>query len=57
MKILFMFTDNGSNYVLVGKLLDEEKPHLYWILCATHGIDLLFEDIGKLHLIIVILDS
>jgi len=52
-----MFTDNGSNYVLVGKLLDEEKPHLYWILCATHGIDLLFEDIGKLHLIIVILDS
>ena len=39
-------TDNGSEFVMDGKLL-MKKYNLYWISCATHCIDLMFEDIGK----------
>ena len=38
--------DNGSTFVKVGKLL-LKKYNLYWTPCATHCIDLMFEDIGK----------
>ncbi|KAH1221743.1 hypothetical protein GmHk_12G035088 [Glycine max] len=44
-------TDNGSNYVLAGKLLEEKRKHIYWTPCAAHCIDLMLEDIGKLPLI------
>jgi len=49
--VVQVITDNGSNYVLVGKLLEEKRPHLYWTPCAVHCIDLMLEDIGKLPLI------
>ena len=38
--------DNGSAFVKVEKLL-MKKYNLYWTPCATHCIDLMFEDIGK----------
>ncbi|RVW70035.1 hypothetical protein CK203_059049 [Vitis vinifera] len=38
--------DNGSAFVKARKLL-MKKYNLYWTLCATHCIDLMFEDIGK----------
>ena len=38
--------DNGSTFVKARKLL-MKKYNLYWTLCATHCIDLMFEDIGK----------
>ncbi|KAG4996593.1 hypothetical protein JHK85_028032 [Glycine max] len=44
-------TDNGSNYVLAGKLLEEKRKHIYWTPGATYCIDLMLEDIGKLPLI------
>jgi len=36
-----VITNDGSNYVLVGKLLEEEKPHLYWTpcVCPLYGFD------------------
>ncbi|XP_050255037.1 uncharacterized protein LOC126700916 [Quercus robur] len=40
--------DNGSNYVLAGKLLEAKRPNLYWTPCATHCIDLILEDVGKI---------
>ncbi|XLT37662.1 hypothetical protein HN873_068954, partial [Arachis hypogaea] len=43
--------DNGSNYVLAGKLLMEKRPNLFWTPCAAHCLDLMLEDIGKLPLI------
>jgi len=46
-----LIIDNGNNYVLVGKLLEEKMPHLYWTPCVAHCIDLMLEDIGKLPLI------
>ena len=39
-------TDIRSAFVKAGKLL-MKKYNLYWTPCATHYIDLMFEDIGK----------
>ena len=36
---------NGSAFATVGKLL--MKYNLFWTSCATHCIDLTFEDISK----------
>ncbi|KAH1249951.1 hypothetical protein GmHk_05G013217 [Glycine max] len=49
--VVQVVTDNGSNYVLAGKLLEEKRKHIYWTPCAAHCIDLMLEDIGKLPLI------
>ena len=38
--------NNGSAFVKARKLL-MKKYNLYWIPCAVHCIDLIFEDIGK----------
>ncbi|XP_073222786.1 uncharacterized protein [Cicer arietinum] len=46
--IVQVVTDNGSNYVLVGKLLTTKKPHLFWTPCAAHCLYLMLEDIGKI---------
>ena len=50
-KCFQVITNNGSNYVLVGKLLEEKRHYLYWTHCATYWIDLMIEDIGKVPLI------
>ena len=44
--VIKIVTDNGSAFVKAGKLL-MKKYNLYWTPCATHFIDLMFEDIGK----------
>ncbi|RZB42889.1 PHD finger protein ING1 isoform B [Glycine soja] len=49
--VVQVVTNNGSNYVLAGKLLEEKRKHIYWTPCAAHCIDLMLEDIGKLSLI------
>eukprot|EP00256_Glycine_max_P038787 XP_006587174.2 uncharacterized protein LOC102659927 [Glycine max] len=49
--VVQVVTDNGSNYILAGKLLEEKRKHIYWTPCAAHCIDLMLEDIGKLPLI------
>ncbi|XP_073219750.1 uncharacterized protein [Cicer arietinum] len=46
--IVQVVTDNGSNYVLAGKLLTAKRPHLFWTPCAAHCLDLMLEDIGKI---------
>jgi len=42
-----VIADNRSNYVLVGKLLEKKRSHLYWTPCAAHCIDLMLEDNGS----------
>ena len=32
----------------VGRLLEKKIPYLYWTPCATHCLDLILEDVGKL---------
>ncbi|KAL1294579.1 hypothetical protein AAHE18_19G150200 [Arachis hypogaea] len=49
--IVQVVTDNGSNYVLAGKLLMEKRPNLFWTPYAAHCLDLMLEDTGKLPLI------
>ncbi|XP_027193035.1 uncharacterized protein [Cicer arietinum] len=46
--IVQVVTDNGSNYVLAGKLLTAKRPHLFWTPCAAHCLYLMLEDIGKI---------
>ena len=40
-------TDNASNYVLAGKMLESKYKTIFWTPCAAHCIDLMLEDIGK----------
>ena len=44
--VVQIVTDNESAFVKAGKLL-MMKYNLYWIPCAAHCIDLIFEDISK----------
>lgn len=44
--VVQIVTDNASAFKKAGRDLEEKYP-LYWIPCAAHCIDLIFEDIGK----------
>ncbi|KAI5405254.1 hypothetical protein KIW84_052149 [Lathyrus oleraceus] len=46
--VVQIVTNNASNYVNVGKLLEKEFPKLYWYSCATLCINLMLQDMGKL---------
>ncbi|KAH7442153.1 hypothetical protein KP509_03G073500 [Ceratopteris richardii] len=46
--VVQVVTDNASNCRHMGQLLEGEYPHIVWTPCATHCLDLLMEDIGKL---------
>ena len=45
--VVQVVTDNASNYVLAGKMLEEKHKTIFWTPCAAHCIDLMLEDIGK----------
>ncbi|KAH7282851.1 hypothetical protein KP509_35G050100 [Ceratopteris richardii] len=46
--VIQVVTDNGSNCVAMGRMLEEEYPKITWTPCASHSLDLLMEDIGSL---------
>ncbi|VVB04140.1 unnamed protein product [Arabis nemorensis] len=46
--VVQVVTDNASNYVKARKLLMAKRPHLFWLPCAAHCIDLMLEDIGQI---------
>ncbi|GKV34703.1 hypothetical protein SLEP1_g43053 [Rubroshorea leprosula] len=46
--VVQVIMNNGSNYVLAGKLLQAKRKHLYWTPCVAHCVDLILEDIEKL---------
>jgi hypothetical protein len=46
--VVQVVTDNGENFKAVGRILMDRIPHLFWTPCATHCLDLLLEDIGKI---------
>ena len=47
-KVVQVITDNGANYKAAGRILMERIPTLFWSPCATHCLDLMLEEIGKL---------
>ena len=46
--IVHVVMDNVANYVVVGRLLEKEFPKLVWSPCASHYINLMLQDMGKL---------
>jgi hypothetical protein len=46
--VVQVVTDNGANFKVTGMILMERTPHLFLTPCATHCLDLLLEDIGKI---------
>jgi len=41
----------------MGKLLEEEYPNICWTPCASHCLDLLIEDIGKIVWVRVVMEQ
>ena len=46
--VVQLVTDNASDCVSIGHILEAQFPSLVWTPCASHCQDLLLEDIGKL---------
>ena len=46
--VVQVIIDNVSNYVAAGRLLKNKHPTIWWTPCATHCLDLMLEDIGKI---------
>ncbi|XP_015945424.1 uncharacterized protein LOC107470540 [Arachis duranensis] len=46
--VVHVVTNNVSNYVAIGRLLESEFHRLYWSPYAVHCVNLMFQDIGKL---------
>ncbi|GAA0141677.1 hypothetical protein LIER_35438 [Lithospermum erythrorhizon] len=46
--VVQVVTDNASENVKAGKMLEINYPHLFWTPCAAHCLDLMFEDIFKI---------
>ncbi|XP_019418561.1 PREDICTED: uncharacterized protein LOC109329345 [Lupinus angustifolius] len=46
--IVHIVTDNAAKYVVADRLLEKEFSHLFWSPYATHCVNLMFKDIGKL---------
>jgi hypothetical protein len=46
--VVQVITDNASNNVATGRMLEEKHPTIWWTPCAAHFLDLMFEDIGKI---------
>jgi hypothetical protein len=45
--VVQVITDNASNYVLAGKMLESKYRTIFWTPCAAYCIDLILEDIRK----------
>ena len=46
--VVQVITDNASNYVLAGKMLESKYRTIFWTPCVAHCIDLMLENIGKI---------
>jgi hypothetical protein len=55
--VVQIITDNATNYVVVGKLLMERHPTVFWTPCVAHCIDLMLEDVGKISFIKEVIDQ
>jgi hypothetical protein len=46
--VVQVITDNATNYVVAGRMLEEKHRTIWWTPCAAHCLDLMLEDIGKI---------
>eukprot|EP00253_Pinus_taeda_P033588 PITA_33588 len=47
--VVQIVTDNEANYMVVDRIFEIRHPTIFWTYCVAHCIDLMLEDIGKLH--------
>eukprot|EP00253_Pinus_taeda_P010443 PITA_10443 len=47
--VVKIVTDNAANYMATSRLFEIRHPTIFWIYCVAHCIDLMLEDIGKIH--------
>ncbi|KAJ1272699.1 hypothetical protein BS78_06G222800 [Paspalum vaginatum] len=45
--VVHFVTDNASNMVAAGRMLQDEFPSIYWSPCAAHCLNLILSDFGK----------
>eukprot|EP00253_Pinus_taeda_P008626 PITA_08626 len=55
--VVQIVTDNAANYMATGRLFEMRYPTIFWTSCAAHCIDLMLEDIGKLHWILEVVEK
>eukprot|EP00253_Pinus_taeda_P017474 PITA_17474 len=56
-RVVQIVTDNVANYMVAGRLFEIRHPTIFWTYCVAHCIDLMLEDIGKLHWIHQVVDK
>lgn len=56
-RVVQVVTDNAANCLAAGKLITDEFPWITHTPCATHSIDLLLEDFGKVPWVAEIVDA
>jgi hypothetical protein len=45
---VLVITDSASNCKSAGALIEEQYPHITWMPCTAHIVDLYLEDLGML---------
>jgi hypothetical protein len=55
--VVQVIMDNATNYVVVGRMLMQRYPTLFWTPCVAHCIDLILEDMRKIPYIRDIVES
>ena len=48
LNVVYVMIDNATNYVAVGRLISQKHKHINWSPCATHYLNLIEKDIGKM---------
>ncbi|XP_057515004.1 uncharacterized protein LOC130796653 [Actinidia eriantha] len=46
--VVHMVTDNGANYVIAGRLINETYKSINWFPCAAHCLNLILGEISKM---------
>jgi hypothetical protein len=54
--IVYMVTDNASNYVVASELLMEEFPSISWSSCVVYYINLILQKNDKLQLVCFVIN-
>lgn len=43
--VIHIITDNASNYKATGLRIETRYPHIFWIICAVHNLNLALKTI------------
>ena len=50
--VVHLVTDNAANYKAVGGMLNDKHPGVFWSSSATHCLNFVLGDIGKIELVV-----